>query len=153
MGIIIRKGEKEDMQAVFELIKELAIYEKEPDAVIISLKDLEINGFGPSPLFQVKVAILDGLIVGMILYYYCFSTWKGKMLYIEDIVVSQKHRRLGIGKKLFDSVFKIAIEMDVQQIRFHVLDWNQLALGFYRKNYDVSIEDQWVTCKIDKYQF
>ena len=150
MEVIVRNGEKSDMPAVLQLINELAEYENESSAVTISLEDLEREGFQDNPLFHVEVALMGEEIVGIVIYYYCFSTWKGRMLYIEDIVVKHKYRRMGIGKKLFDSVFSIAKEKNVKQIRFHVLDWNKLALGFYKKFYKVQIENNWLTCKIDK---
>lgn len=149
MNVNIRHGFKEDMPSILNLIKELAIYEKAEGEVVNRVECLEKYGACKTPLFKSIIADYNQEVIGMVLYYYCFSSWKGKMLYIDDIVVRNKFRRRGIGKKLFDFVVNEAKQEEVQQIRFHVLDWNAMALNFYKKYYKVIIEQNWLTCKID----
>jgi len=149
MKIKIRKAEKKDMPIVFALIKELADYENESDQVKISVKELRQDGFGSNPLFKVILAERDGEITGMVLYYYGYSTWKGKMLYLDDIIVAKKFRRLGIGQYLFDYIRSEAKKENANQIRFHVLDWNEPAINFYKKN-GVSLDGEWMLCKLEK---
>lgn len=145
MNIEIRKATKADIEGIRNLVIELAIYEKEPDAVTATfedyLEDFE-NGW-----FESHVAILNHEIVGMILYYNTYSTWKGRMLYLEDFVVSEQHRRKGIGEQLFEQLFKIAKEKRVRLIKWQVLDWNEPAINFYKK-YDAIMEDNWNNCKV-----
>ena len=147
----IRKGVKEDLQGVLALINELARYEKAADEVAVTVEQLVRDGYETSELFKVIVAEDGGSIVGMALYYFGYSTWKGKMLYLDDLVVSEKQRRKGVGEQLFDAVMQEAKDQKAKQIRFHVLDWNEPAINFYKKC-NVKFESEWVTCKLSEEQ-
>jgi len=148
MEVEIRHAGKQDMPAVLDLIKELAIYEEAEEEVVNRVKWLEQYGSKDHALFRVLLAQYNGEVAGMALYYYCFSSWKGKILYLDDLVVAKRHRRKGIGKMLFDHMMKEAKFEEAQQVRFHVLDWNEPALNFYKKYFNPSIENNWLTCKI-----
>lgn len=130
----IRKGNPEDMEAVLGLIQELAAFEKEPDAVLITVDDLIRDGFGEVPLFQVFVAEVDSEIVGIALYYYRYSTWKGKTIHLEDLVVKDKMRGTGIGYALYSEIIKQGKKDKVRRIEWNVLDWNTPAIEFYEKS-------------------
>lgn len=145
MSIHIRKAVKEDMLAVRDLVIELAIYEKEPNAVTASLNDYE-QAF-EEQVFEVILAEIDGVVAGIVLFYMTYSTWKGKMLYLEDFVVKESFRKNGIGQKLFDALKEEAIKKEVRLLKWQVLDWNQPAIEFYKKNKSV-IESEWLNCKI-----
>lgn len=130
----IRKGNPEDMEAVLGLIQELAAFEKEPDAVLITVDDLTRDGFGEVPLFQVFVAEADSEIVGIALYYYRYSTWKGKTIHLEDLVVKNKMRGTGVGYALYSEIIKQGKKDKVRRIEWNVLDWNTPAIEFYEKS-------------------
>ena len=148
MKTTIRRAERAEMPFVFALIEELADYENEPDQVKTSVEGLIEDGYCENPLFKVVFAEVDGDIAGMVFYYFGYSTWKGKMLYIEDIVVTERLRRNGIGKQLFDFMRREARKENAKQIRFHVLDWNAPAINFYKKN-GVSLDGDWILCKLE----
>jgi GNAT superfamily N-acetyltransferase len=133
MSILIRKAVKADMPAVLNLIKELAVYEKEPDAVHISSETLEKEGLGEHPLFTCFVAEMDGVIVGIALTYFVFSTWQGRTLHLEDLIVTQKMRGTGAGMALYKRVMQFGKEENVAQVKWIVLDWNTPAIDFYEK--------------------
>lgn len=130
---IIRNATVEDMPQVFKLIHELAIYEKEPEAVEVTIKDLEKDGFGEHPAFHCFVAEVNSKIEGIALIYNRYSTWKGKILHLEDLIVSQAMRGSGIGTALLDEVVKYAHSLGVKRINWEVLDWNESAIAFYEK--------------------
>ena len=138
----IRKGNTEDMQAVLGLIQELADFEKEPNAVLITVDDLVRDGFGTNPLFNVFVAEVESEIVGIALYYYRFSTWKGKTIHLEDLVVKDKMRGTGLGYALYSEIIKQAKKDKVRRIEWNVLDWNTPAIEFYEKS-GAKILDDW----------
>jgi GNAT superfamily N-acetyltransferase len=138
----IRKGNPEDMEAVLGLIKELAVFEKEPDAVLITVEDLIRDGFGLVPLFQVLVAEIENEIVGIALYYYRYSTWKGKTIHLEDLVVKENKRGSGVGFALYSEIIKQGKKDKVRRIEWNVLDWNTPAIHFY-KNSGAKILDDW----------
>ena len=144
---IIRKGTKSDMPRVLELIKELALYEKAPDEVLISEETLLEDGFGPNKLFDTLVAETDNEIVGMLLYYPVFSTWKGRSIYLEDFVVADSHRRKGIGQLLIDALVQEARAAQAKKIRWQVLDWNSPAIEFYKK-ISATLENSWIDCTL-----
>jgi len=144
MKIKVRKAKQEDIPSVYQLVKELAIYEKEPDAVTASLEDY-YQDFADK-IYEVLVAEEGNQIVGIAIYYMTYSTWKGKMLYLEDFVVAQSHRRLGIGQLLFDAYKAEAIEKKARLIKWQVLDWNEPAIAFYKKN-GATIEKGWYNVK------
>jgi GNAT superfamily N-acetyltransferase len=137
----IRKGEKEDMQGVLALIKELAVFEKEPDAVLITEEDLVRDGFGTNPLFHVFVAEVENNIVGIALYYYRYSTWKGKTIHLEDLVVKDNMRGTGLGYALYSEIIKQGKKDQVRRIEWNVLDWNTPAIDFYEKSGAKILED------------
>lgn len=129
----IRKACPEDMEDVLRLIRQLAEYEKEPEAVEIDAKELINDGFGENPLFFCYVAEEESQIVGMALFYFRYSTWKGKTVHLEDLVVDQTERRKGIGKALLRKVIEFADKEKVRRIEWVVLDWNQPAINLYQK--------------------
>jgi GNAT superfamily N-acetyltransferase len=144
----IRIGVKSDLPRVLELIKELAEYEKAPQEVTNTLALMEVDGFGAHPIYGFYVAEEEGTILGISLYYYRYSTWKGKRLYLEDIVVTQSHRGRGIGKMLFDQTMKKALEENCTGMMWQVLDWNTPAIEFY-KRYGARLDSEWVNCHLE----
>jgi len=147
--MIIRKGEKTDMKAVLALIQELATFEKEPDAVVVTVADLERDGFGPTPLFHTFVAEVDGEIVGIALYYYRYSTWKGKTIHLEDLIVREKMRGSGIGLALYTKIIEQGKKDKVRRIEWAVLDWNTPAIDFYKKS-GAKVLDDWRVVQMDE---
>ncbi len=141
--IVIRQATRDDMEDVFSLVKELAAYEEAPHEVSAVLDDYHEN---LGKVFHALVAHVDGQCVGMALYYWNFSTWKGKMLYLEDFFVQPRYRRLGIGARLFNEVLTIGREQGAALMKWQVLDWNSLAIDFYKK-YDAVFEDNWLNGK------
>ncbi|MFT5820597.1 MAG: GNAT superfamily N-acetyltransferase [Crocinitomix sp.] len=146
-SIHIRNSVVSDMDAVFNLIKELAIYEKAENEVTNSLENLIEDGFGPNALFKCIVAEVDQKVIGFALYYTSYSTWKGRCLYLEDFLVTETWRRKGVGKLLFDQVYQIAKEAKVGRFEWQVLDWNEPAINFYKK-YQANLDGTWVNCKL-----
>lgn len=145
----IRKGKKEDMKGVLALIQELAVFEKEPDAVLITEEDLVRDGFGENPLFQVFVAEVDNDIVGIALFYYRYSTWKGKTIHLEDLVVKDNMRGTGLGYALYSEIIKQAKKDKVRRIDWNVLDWNTSAIEFYKKS-GANVLDEWRVAQMDE---
>ena len=148
MSIAIREGKKADLPRVLELIKELALYEKAPDEVINTVGMMEKDGFGENPVYGFYVAEENQNIIGLSLYYWRYSTWKGKRLYLEDIIVTESERGRGIGKLLFDITMQKAIDEDCTGMMWQVLDWNEPAINFYKK-YGSRIEDGWLNCNLE----
>jgi GNAT superfamily N-acetyltransferase len=132
--MIIRKATKNDMPSVLELIQELATFEKEPDAVVVTVADLIRDGFSENPLFQCFVAEVEDEIIGMGLYYYRFSTWKGKTIHLEDLIVRENKRGTGAGFALYKEIIKQGKAENVRRIEWNVLDWNTPAIDFYEKS-------------------
>ena len=149
MEAIIRKGEIKDLPGVLALIVELAEFERAPEAVTNTVADMERDGFGDKPVFRFHVAESEGKIVGIAVYFVKYSTWKGKGFYLDDIVVTEKYRSKGIGKKLFDEFVKEAQNENAKQLHWQVLDWNKKAIKFYERLH-ARIEPEWWDCKIDK---
>ncbi|PJJ09683.1 L-amino acid N-acyltransferase YncA [Flavobacterium sp. 1] len=148
----IRKGRKEDMHGVLALIQELAVFEKEPDAVLITVDDLIGDGFGDKPLFQVFVAEAannPNEIVGIALYYYRYSTWKGKTIHLEDLVVKENMRGTGLGYALYSEIIKQGKKDKVRRIEWNVLDWNTPAMEFYKKS-GANILEDWRVVQMDE---
>lgn len=145
----IRKGEKKDMNGVLALIQELATFEKEPDAVLITTDDLIRDGFGDKPLFEVFVAEVENQIVGIALYYYRYSTWKGKTIHLEDLVVKDSMRGTGLGYALYSEIIKQGQKDKVRRIEWNVLDWNTPAIDFY-ENSGAKILDEWRVAQMDE---
>jgi GNAT superfamily N-acetyltransferase len=148
---MIREGKWEDLPRVLVLIKELAEYERAPDEVTNTVAMMEKDGFGPNPAYGFFVAEMDGLIVGLALYYYRYSTWKGKRLYLEDIIVTEAFRGKGIGKQLFETVLKKTLADKCTGMMWQVLDWNEPAIDFYKK-YQANLDAQWINCNLESTQ-
>ncbi|MDD2820771.1 MAG: GNAT family N-acetyltransferase [Flavobacterium sp.] len=145
----IRKGTSQDMKAVLGLIQELAEFEKEPDAVLITVDDLIRDGFESNPLFHVFVAEVEAEIVGIALYYYRYSTWKGKTIHLEDLVVKDKMRGTGVGYALYSEIIKQGKKDNVRRIEWNVLDWNTPAIAFYEKS-GAKVLDEWRVAQMDE---
>jgi GNAT superfamily N-acetyltransferase len=145
----IRKGQKEDMKGVLALIQELATFEKEPDAVLITVDDLVRDGFGENPLFHVFVAEVEKDIVGIALYYYRYSTWKGKTIHLEDLVIKESMRGTGLGYALYSEIIKQGQKDKVRRIEWNVLDWNTPAIEFYEKS-GAKILEEWRVVQMDE---
>jgi GNAT superfamily N-acetyltransferase len=151
MNITIRKGIKSDLPQALNLVKELAAYEKAPLEVTVTIEEMERDGFGTSPVFGFFVAETDGQIVGISLYYTKYSTWKGKCIFLEDIIVTEAYRKYGIGKRLFDEVVKVAKAMNARRMEWQVLEWNEPAIKFYEK-LNSNFDKEWVNCKLTEEQ-
>jgi GNAT superfamily N-acetyltransferase len=146
---LIRKAEINDMVSVLDLIKELAEFEREPNSVSINVNELINDGFCDNPKFRCLVAEINKKVVGMALFYRRYSTWKGKTLHLEDLIVKKKFRGQGIGKELYKKFIKIAKEEGVRRAEWVALDWNVNAIKFY-KNSGAKVLNDWKTIQIDK---
>ena len=143
----IRKAIESDCTQMLELIKELAIFEKAPDEVTVSLEEFKDAGFGKNPVWGAFVAEVDGEIVGISLYYVRYSTWKGRRLYLEDLIVTERMRGLGIGKLLFDNTLAYGKKCGFHGMVWQVLDWNEPAIKFYEK-YKANFDAEWINVSI-----
>lgn len=142
MSFIIREGQKEDMKDVLRLVKELALFEKLPKEVEITEEDLIKDGFSDLPKFKSFVAEERGKIVGAALFYERYSTWKGRIIHLEDLIVTESKRKLGVGKALYKSVLKYAYDLGVKRVVWDVLSWNKNAIDFY-KSTGATVLDDW----------
>ncbi|SNR38056.1 L-amino acid N-acyltransferase YncA [Lutibacter agarilyticus] len=149
MSFTIRDGKKEDLPSVLKLIKELAHFEKESDAVIVTVKNLEKDGFGKNPLFQFFVAEMENEIVGMSLFYPRYSTWKGPTIHLEDLIVTEEKRGLKIGSALYKKVIEYGYNNGVERIEWAVLDWNEPAIAFYESTGATVLRD-WDTAQFHR---
>lgn len=147
MGVTIRRAVKEDCTRLLELITELAVYEKAPDDVTVTLEHFTESGFGEKPVWWAFVAEEDGAIHGFALYYIRYSTWKGQAMYLEDIIVTEAMRGKKIGKLLFDRLIEEAKEKKFNRIIWQVLKWNEPAINFYKK-YNAELDGEWFNCSI-----
>jgi GNAT superfamily N-acetyltransferase len=149
----LREGKIEDLPRVLELINELALYEKAPEQVTNTIAMMEVDGFGENPVFGTFVCEKDETseIVGIAIYYYRYSTWKGKRIYLEDLIVTQSERGNGAGKLLFDRVMKKGLEEKCTGMMWQVLDWNEPAINFYRK-YGATLEAGWLNAHLQDYE-
>lgn len=148
MSIQIRRAVKEDCARLLELVNELALYEKAPQEVTVTIEHFEESGFGKNPVWWAFVAEEDGLILGFALYYIRYSTWKGQRMYLEDILVTESARGKGIGKLLMDQLIVEAKERKLNGIVWQVLEWNEPAINFYKK-YNASFDAEWVNCSVN----
>jgi GNAT superfamily N-acetyltransferase len=147
----IRVAVKADCERLLELINELALYERAPEEVTVTLPVFEDAGFGKNPVWKAFVAELDGTIQGFALYYIRYSTWKGCRLYLEDFLVTESLRGKGIGKILFETIIQEAKDLGFNGMTWQVLDWNEPALNFYQK-YEAQIESGWLNGSMSKEQ-
>ena len=141
MNALIRKAEKKDSLAILNLIKELALFEKEPESVKLKLSDIENDGFGTKPLFECIVAEINKRIIGMAIYYPRYSTWNGPTIHLEDLIVSEQHKGKGIGTQLYSNFIKMALNSGVKRVEWNFLDWNSPAINFYKKSGAKVLED------------
>ncbi len=147
----IREGTQQDLPRVLDLIMELATYENASHEVINTVEQLRKDGFGLNPIYGFFVAENERGIVGLSLYYWRYSTWKGKRLFLEDLIVSEKERGSGIGKLLFDRTMRKSLEENCSGMMWQVLEWNEPAINFYKK-YGAKFDDEWTNCTLDKNQ-
>ena len=147
MNIRIRKAVREDCPRIMELVQELAVYEKAPKEVTVSLDHFEQSGFGYKPVWWAFVAEVDGKIEGFALFYIRFSTWKGQRMYLEDLYVTNEMRGKGLGKLLFNKLLVEAKRRKLHGIMWQVLEWNETAINFYKK-YNTHFDPEWVNCGI-----
>ena len=147
--MVIRKATKYDMQSVLDLIQELATFEKEPDAVLVTVDDLIRDGFSEKPLFNCLVAEVENTIIGIALYYYRYSTWKGKTIHLEDLIVNENQRGTGAGFALYSEIIAQGERDNVRRIEWNVLDWNTPAIEFYNKT-GAKMLDDWRVVQMDE---
>ncbi len=144
----IREGIEGDLPRVLELVKELATYERALGEVSNTVQAMKEDGFGRNPIFGFFVAEVDQEVVGVSLYYYRYSTWKGRRLYLEDIVVTEKRRGQGIGKLLFERTLDHSLKEKCTGMMWQVLEWNEPAINFYKK-YNAKMDGEWVNCSLE----
>jgi GNAT superfamily N-acetyltransferase len=147
--MIIRKATKQDMKAVLDLIQELATFEKEPNAVVVTVDDLIRDGFNSNPLFHCFVAEENEIVIGIAFYYYRYSTWKGKTIHLEDLIVKQDKRGTGAGFALYSEIIAQGKRDNVRRIEWNVLDWNTSAIDFYKKS-GAKVLDDWLVVQMDE---
>lgn len=151
MSIEIRRGTIEDLPQLMALVKELAEFERAPQEVTNTLLEMERDGFGENRIFKFFVAEAPEGIIGIALYYTAYSTWKGPTLYLEDLVVTERMRRSGIGKKLFNAVAQEAKETGAKRFAWQVLNWNEPAIAFYKK-IGATLDSEWINCRMTEEQ-
>ena len=151
MNCQIRWATADDCDAMHALVKELALYERAPNEVTTDPNVFRDDGFGSDPAFKAFVAEVENDVVGMCLFHTAYSTWKGKYIYLDDLIVREAFRHEGIGKLLFNRLIDHCAELSVNQLRWNVLDWNEPAIKFYKK-YGASLDPTWVTGKLSKQQ-
>ncbi|MEN9511061.1 MAG: hypothetical protein RLZZ370_880 [Bacteroidota bacterium] len=147
-SLVIRLAKPEDVASVYQLIVELAAYERAPQEVINTPERMLADGFGRDRnWFGCAVAEVHGQITGMAIWYFRYSTWKGRCLYLEDFYVSPEYRRSGIGASLFEYVLNYGIAQQCQKLVWQVLEWNEPAIQFYKK-YDSHLDPEWLNGSI-----
>ncbi|MFA7272362.1 MAG: GNAT family N-acetyltransferase [Crocinitomicaceae bacterium] len=142
----IRSAEQKDVVAIFGLIRELALYEKAPEQVTNTVENLHKDLF-IEPICEAIVAEENNVVIGFALFYTSYSTWKGKSLYLEDFYVSEEHRRKGVGQLLFERVLQIAKDRKMARMDWQVLEWNQMAIDFYKKN-NALLDPEWINGRL-----
>ncbi len=147
MNVVVRRAIKEDCVRLMELVNELAVYEKAPQEVTVTLPHFIESGFGANPVWWAYVAEVDGTVEGFALYYVRYSTWKGQRMYLEDILVTEKMRGKGLGKLLFEKLIEEAKEKKFSGMVWQVLDWNEPAINFYKK-YNASFDAGWINVSL-----
>ena len=149
MSFTIRKGVENDMQSVHNLITELAVFEKEPEAVEITVNNLIEDGFSENPKFNIFVAEEENKIIGIALFYERYSTWKGKTIHLEDLIVTKSRQKIGAGKALYTAVLKYAFDNDFNRVAWEVIDWNKNAIEFYKSTGATYLND-WSVVQMNK---
>ncbi|MDB4559937.1 GNAT family N-acetyltransferase [Flavobacteriaceae bacterium] len=149
MNFTLRLAKKKDMKSVLNLITELAVFEKEPDAVDITVDDLIRDGFSNPPKFRVYVAEQENIIIGIALFYERFSTWKGRTLHLEDLIVTKNKQKIGAGKALYTAVLKYAYDHNFNRVAWEVIDWNSNAIDFY-KSTGATYLNNWSVVQMNK---
>jgi GNAT superfamily N-acetyltransferase len=144
---VVRKGLRADVPVALELIRELAAYERAAGEVVVTVKEMEDWGFGPERVFDFFVAEKDGVIIGLALYYFKYSTWKGKCLFLEDIIVKEAERCKGVGTMLMKEIIAIARAQGLRRLEWQVLNWNTPAIRFYEK-YRAAFDSEWINCRL-----
>jgi len=146
--LTIRPATKADCPRMMELVNELAVFERAPQEVTVTMEHFIESGFGDNPVWWAWVAEADGHIVGLALYYIRYSTWKGQKMYLEDILVTEAWRRKGIGTLLMEALVEDAKQKGFKGITWQVLDWNESAIKFYER-YNVKMDPEWVNVSLD----
>lgn len=149
MSFIIRRAIEKDVQAVHDLITELAVFEKEPDAVEITVQDLLNDGFSERPKFKLFVAEENNTVIGIALFYERYSTWKGKTIHLEDLIVTKSRQKIGAGKALYTAVLKYAYDHNFNRVAWEVIDWNTNAVNFY-KSTGATYLNNWSVVQMNK---
>jgi len=145
----IRPATPADVPTILGFIRELAAYEREPDAVVATEADLLRDGFGDAPHFRVLIASRDGEAAGFAFYFFQYSTWTGSpILYLEDLFVSPRHRGHGLGKALMKHLAGVAVDAGCKRFHWAVLEWNQPAIGFY-ESLGAKVLPDWRTVRVD----
>lgn len=149
MSTVIRRATIEDCPRIMDLIKELALYEKAPEQVTVTMEHFVETGFGANPFWWAFVAEVEGVVQGFALYYIRYSTWKGTRLYLEDLLVTNEMRGKGLGKLLLDQLIVEAKEKKFSGMMWQVLDWNEPAINFYKKYYNANLDGEWINCSLN----
>jgi L-amino acid N-acyltransferase YncA len=149
MSTVIRRATIKDCPRIMDLIKELALYEKAPEQVTVTMEHFVETGFGANPVWWAFVAEVEGVVQGFALYYIRYSTWKGTRLYLEDLLVTNEMRGKGLGKLLLDQLIVEAKEKKFSGMMWQVLDWNEPAINFYKKYYNANLDGEWINCSLN----
>jgi GNAT superfamily N-acetyltransferase len=152
MSVTIRRATEKDIPRTLELIQELAVYEREPDAVVVDVEELIKDGFGENPAYGLFIAETENGIVGIALYYFRYSTWNGKVLYLEDLIVTESERGKGYGRKLLNAILQEADEQNCRLCTWQVLDWNEPSIEFY-KSIGADLDAGWINCTVKRDQY
>ena len=145
---MLRKANASDIPSMMKLIVELAVYERAPGEVTNTEQMMLSDGFGDNPLYHAFVADIEGEIIGFAITYYRYSTWKGRCLYLEDLIVTENYRNKGIGQKLFDYCLSFGKKNSCKKMIWQVLDWNQPAINFYNKN-NAQLDNGWINGSLE----
>ena len=149
--VLIRKGTPDDLPQALSLIQELALFENAPGEVETTVEQMLLDGFGENPVFKMIVAEFNGQVIGLAVYFLKYSTWKGKGVYLDDLIVKESFRKHGIGGMLFNAVAEDAVLVNAKQLHWQVLEWNEHAINFYKK-YNTAFDDEWINCKLTHIQ-